>query len=176
MMLEMDAITKTEAAVSTGRDTRRAQPVENPVEPGPQPSEEQRRDYHRDADSDRLVQRLENQLAREAGAEQRREHAEREAIELDIVLDRRDGKRPEQQQSEDDDGGCVIHEWAREQLSRIARPFPSSSGKESGGSDCSDPPLGRIAARLSFISPRRLEGVDNVGGQRIVAMPQMLPV
>ena len=72
-----------------------------------------RSDNHRDTDSDRLVQRLENQLAREAGAKQRREHAQRKAVNLDIVLDRRKSQRPEQQQRENYNSGCVIHEGAK---------------------------------------------------------------
>jgi hypothetical protein len=51
---------------------------------------------------------LENQLARKAATEKRRRHAQREAVEFDVVLDLRDGKRSEQQQGKDYDRGRVI--------------------------------------------------------------------
>ena len=89
--------------------SRRTRPG-NRIEPRPQPSKQKRRNYDRNADGDRLVQRFKNQLARETGAEESRQHAEGETVELDIVLDRRNGKRPEQQEGEDCKGRSVIHE------------------------------------------------------------------
>ena len=113
MMLEIDAITKMLAAVSTGRDTRprsRLKATSRPVRAHPN---RQCRDDHGDADGDGLVQRFEYQVVREAAADESREHAERQTVELDVVLDSGNRQRTEQQQGEDDDGRCVIHAIAR---------------------------------------------------------------
>ena len=72
------------------------------------------------------MQRLKDQLMRKAGTEERREHTEREAVELDIMLDRRDGQRPEQQERENYKGGCVIHKMRANYYHARASMSPTS--------------------------------------------------
>ncbi len=145
MMLEIDAITKMLAAVSTGRDTRPRSRLKATSRLGRAHPKSERRDDHGDADSNGLVQRFEYQVAREAGAKERREHAERETVELDVVLDGSNRQRTEQQQGEDDDGSGVIHA-TRELVSRIDRLQPVKN--EAAGPVIRTRRVWRIAARL----------------------------
>ena len=95
--LDIDAMTKTDAAVSA-RPRDATPQTAKVLEPGAAvPSEHQRRDYHGDADGDGFVQCLQHQFVRKAGTQQGRQHAKGEAVELDVVFDPGNGERPEQQ-------------------------------------------------------------------------------